>query len=162
MRTGALRCVLVSSVDGLRPAAPCRAHASSAHGEKYACINEGASLSAVELRRGSMVIPKHDAAAAACGISDWRLLRIHFVISEKLLALGAALRNTQLFSTLSVCNDYWTNASAVLSQTFSPSTARDGRTDEPRSLLALSGNDSTLLPRFWSPMCMSFGPHHPS
>ena len=70
-------------------------------------MHEGAGLSAVELRRGSMVIPKHDAAAASCGISDWRLLRIHFIIGQKSLALGTVLRTPrQLFSTLSVCNDY--------------------------------------------------------
>ena len=53
-------------------------------------MNEGAGLNAVELRRGSMVIHKHDAAAAACGSSDLRLLRIYFVIGEKSLAFGAA------------------------------------------------------------------------
>ena len=40
-------------------------------------------------------------------MSDWRLLRIHFVVGEKSIALGAVLRTgiTQLFtSTLSVCN----------------------------------------------------------
>ena len=64
---------MVRSIDGLRPAAPCRAQASSAHGERYACMNEGAGLNAVELRRGSMVIHKHIAAPAVHGRRDWGL-----------------------------------------------------------------------------------------
>ena len=115
------------------PAAPCRAHALSAHGDGYACMHEGASLSAVELRRGCVVIPKHDLAAVACVSCDWRLLRIHFVIGEKSLALGAVLRTTQLFSTLSVCNILVMCASPELSQAHISSMARDGRTDEQRT-----------------------------
>ena len=54
-------------------------------------MHEGAGLSAVELRRGSMPIAKHDSAKVARGSSDMRLLRIHLVIGDKSRALGAAL-----------------------------------------------------------------------
>ena len=68
---GALRCVLVLLINRLRPAAPCRAQASSAHGERYACMHEGAGLSAVELRQGSMVIP--NARCSSSGLRHQRL-----------------------------------------------------------------------------------------
>ena len=96
-------------------------------------MHGGAGLSAVELRRGSMVIPKHDAVAAACVSSELRLLRIHFVIGEKSLALGAALRNTQLFSTFTARCPFATAhgrfAGPEPSLVNHPSMTRDGRTD---------------------------------
>ena len=65
-------------------------------------MNEGAGLNAVELRRGSVVIHKHDAAAVACGSSDLRLLRIYFVIGEQAPALNVGLGYMLFFSALAV------------------------------------------------------------